>query len=72
MSLTPANLTPYFEIPISGDPAELIKSVAETEARAKVRTGGVTADSFPSSFDLARFITEELTSLNGALDGDRA
>jgi hypothetical protein len=56
MSLTPANLTPYFEIPISGDPAELIKSVAETEARAKVRTGGVTADAFPSSFDLARFI----------------
>src|SRR5262245_45534565 len=51
MSLTPANLTPYFEIPINGDPAELIKSVAEMEARAKVRTGGVTADAFPSSFD---------------------
>src|SRR5215831_5962903 len=33
MSLTPANLTPYFEIPINGDPAELIKSLAETEAR---------------------------------------
>jgi len=56
MSLTPANLTPYFEIPINGDPAELIKSLAETEARAKVRTGGVIADAFPSSFDLARFI----------------
>src|SRR5262249_48932336 len=56
MRLAPANLTPYFEIPINGDPAELIRSVAETEARAKVRTGGVTADAFPSSFDLARFI----------------
>jgi len=56
MRLTPANLTPYFEIPIGDDPAELIKSVAETGARAKVRTGGVTADAFPSSFDLARFI----------------
>src|SRR5215475_1961197 len=56
MRLTPTKLTPYFEIPISGDPTELIKSVAETEARAKVRTGGVTADAFPSSFDLARFI----------------
>jgi hypothetical protein len=56
MRLAPANLTPYFEIPIGGDPTELIKSVAETEARAKVRTGGVTADAFPSSFDLARFI----------------
>jgi len=56
MRLAPANLTPYFEIPISDDPTELIKSIAETEARAKVRTGGVTADAFPSSFDLARFI----------------
>jgi hypothetical protein len=56
MKLTPAKLTPYFEIPIGDDPTELIKSVAETEARAKVRTGGVTADAFPSSFDLARFI----------------
>jgi len=56
MRLTPTNLTPYFEIPIGGDPTELIKSVAETEARAKVRTGGVNADAFPSSFDLARFI----------------
>ena len=46
----------YLEIPISDDPAELIKSIAETGARAKVRTGGVTADAFPSSFDLARFI----------------
>src|SRR5262249_35914360 len=40
--LMPAKLTPYFEIPISDDPTELIESVAETEARAKVRTGGVT------------------------------
>jgi len=56
MRLMTAELAPYFEIPINDDPTELIKSIAETEARAKVRTGGVTADSFPSSFDLARFI----------------
>ncbi|HEY8459154.1 MAG TPA: hypothetical protein VIM99_02170 [Blastocatellia bacterium] len=59
MKLMPANLAPYFEIPIKDDPiklAELIKSIAETEARAKVRTGGVTADAFPSSSNLARFI----------------
>jgi hypothetical protein len=56
MKLTPAKLAPYFEIPINDDPTELIKSVAETEARAKVRTGGLTADAFPSSFNLARFI----------------
>jgi hypothetical protein len=56
MMLMPAKLAPYFEIPISDDPAELIKIIAETEARAKVRTGGVTPDAFPSSFNLARFI----------------
>src|SRR5262249_37081247 len=56
MRLMPAKLAPYFEIPISDDPTELIKSLAETEARAKVRTGGVTADAFPTSFNLARFI----------------
>lgn len=62
MKLMPAELAPYFEIPISDSPiklaelAELIESIAETEARAKVRTGGVTADAFPSSFNLARFI----------------
>lgn len=56
MRLMPPKLAPYFEIPINDDPAELIKSVAETEARAKVRTGGLTADAFPSSFNLARFI----------------
>jgi hypothetical protein len=56
MKLMPLELAPYFEIPINDDPAEFIESVAETEARAKVRTGGVTADAFPSSFNLARFI----------------
>jgi hypothetical protein len=59
MKLAPAELAPYFEIPIKDGPselAELIRAVAETEARAKVRTGGVTADAFPSSSNLARFI----------------
>jgi hypothetical protein len=62
MKLAPAELTPYFEIPIKDDPirlaklTDLIKSIAETEARAKVRTGGVTADAFPSPLNLARFI----------------
>jgi len=56
MRLTPTSLTSYLEIPISDNPAELIKIIAETGARAKVRAGGVTADAFPSSFDLARFI----------------
>jgi hypothetical protein len=56
MTLMPAKLAPYFEIPISDDSTEWIKIIAETEARAKVRLGGMTADAFPLSFDLARFI----------------
>jgi hypothetical protein len=59
MKMMPLELAPYFEIPIGEDPAELavlIETIAETEARAKVRTGGVTADAFPSSVNLARFI----------------
>ncbi len=54
--LTPEKITPYFEIPINDDPTELIENIAELEVRAKVRTGGVTAEAFPSSFNLARFI----------------
>jgi hypothetical protein len=54
--LAPANFAVYFEIPIADDPSELIQIISETGARAKARTGGVTADGFPSAFQLARFI----------------
>lgn len=43
--------TVYFEAPDS-----LIADIAGAGARAKVRTGGVTAEAFPSSRDLARFL----------------
>jgi hypothetical protein len=56
MNLIPEKLKAYFEIPIAEDPSDLVKAIAATGARAKVRTGGVTADAFPSSIDLARFI----------------
>jgi hypothetical protein len=56
MDLMPETLRAYFEIPIAEDPSDLLKAILATGARAKVRTGGVTADAFPSSTDLARFI----------------
>jgi hypothetical protein len=46
----------YVEIPIDEDPAPLVDAVARVGARAKVRTGGVTAEMFPSPEQLARFI----------------
>jgi hypothetical protein len=46
----------YIEIPIEHDPSELLASIADLGGRAKVRTGGVTADAFPRSQALVRFL----------------
>ncbi len=59
----------FIEIPINNDPGELIRAIADAGVparrraafrhagvKAKVRTGGVTVDAFPSSNNLARFI----------------
>ena len=45
----PGYLQPYIEIPVSGDPAPLATAVGRAGGRLKVRTGGVTADAFPSA-----------------------
>lgn len=52
----PRYLTAYLEIPIRHDPAPLIAATARAGLRAKVRTGGITADAFPAPSDLVRFI----------------
>jgi hypothetical protein len=52
----PAGIQAYIEIPITNDPTDLIGVIAAEGARAKVRTGGVTMDAFPSPLELARFI----------------
>ncbi|HMV48916.1 MAG TPA: hypothetical protein PLD20_01190 [Blastocatellia bacterium] len=57
--LLPEKTEAYFEIPIHEDSkelAELIQAIGAVEAFAKVRTGGVVAEAFPSSKDLARFL----------------
>jgi hypothetical protein len=56
LSLVPAYLQAYVEIPIARDPAPLAVVVARGGGRLKVRTGGVTADAFPAAADLVRFI----------------
>ena len=52
----PAVVTAYYEIPIAGDPSGLVAAIAEAGGRAKVRTGGPTADLFPGPRDLARMM----------------
>jgi len=54
-SVTP-NFTVYFEIPLGEDLADLISTLAINGQRAKIRTGGVTADAFPKSEQITRFM----------------
>jgi len=46
----------YVEIPLGRDPAPLVAAIARHGGRAKARTGGVTADAFPSAAEVARFL----------------
>jgi hypothetical protein len=46
----------YFEIPINADPRDRLAAVGAVGGRAKVRTGGVSAEMFPPVSDLARFL----------------
>jgi hypothetical protein len=52
----PPYLQAYVEIPIAGDPADLVAAIGRAGGRAKVRTGGITPDAFPPAADLVRFI----------------
>lgn len=56
MHRIPSDLQAYLEIPIDDDPTSLIVTIGRTAARAKVRTGGVTGDGFPSTANLLRFL----------------
>ena len=52
MRRIPSRLTPYFEISSAG----LIPAIRAAGARAKIRTGGITPEAFPSADAIAQFI----------------
>ena len=56
LCLVPEYLEAYVEVPVDEDPAPLIRAISEGSGRAKIRTGGVTPDAFPSAAATARFI----------------
>ena len=56
LSRMPAWLRPYVELPLDEQLEALVGRIAERKGRAKVRTGGVTADAFPRPDDLLRFV----------------
>ena len=54
--IIPRHIDAYFEIPIEDSPQALLTEIREVGARAKVRTGGIQPELFPSSSALLRFI----------------
>ncbi|MEO7040740.1 MAG: hypothetical protein ABI035_00595 [Gemmatimonadaceae bacterium] len=55
-AVMPAQIAPFFEIPIRSDPTELVAAIKRSGASAKMRTGGVTPDAFPDVGDVVRFM----------------
>ncbi len=54
--IIPAQLDTYFEIPLTADMSNCIAAVARCGRRAKIRTGGETADKFPAPESVVEFI----------------
>lgn len=54
--ILPDYLTAYFEVPINHNLADLVSTLAITNQRAKIRTGGVTPDAFPKTREIIRFM----------------
>jgi hypothetical protein len=55
--IIPAELAAYFEVPLPNC-GEYIAAVADCRRRAKIRTGGETADKFPASESVIEFIRQ--------------
>ena len=52
----PDDVMLYCEVPHRDDPLSLLQAVQRAQVRAKIRTGGVTADAFPAPAEIVRFL----------------
>jgi hypothetical protein len=52
----PRDITAYFELPLDDKLDDMISALAFSGQRAKIRTGGVTPDAFPTSREIIRFV----------------
>lgn len=57
MDIMPDEVFPYFELPVDHDVRGLTAALAGGDCGAKIRTGGVTADLYPTPEQVARFIS---------------
>lgn len=56
LDAVPPSFTTYVEVPLEPDPLPLLAALASRGARAKVRTGGLSAEAVPPPELLARFL----------------
>ncbi|MDZ8055772.1 MAG: hypothetical protein RMX68_017540 [Aulosira sp. ZfuVER01] len=56
LSYLPAEIESFFEIPFNNDFKSYLSVLQHTGAAAKIRTGGVTVDAFPSIYQLCQII----------------
>lgn len=54
--LIPDSVLTYFEIPGTADIRPMVAAIHKARARAKIRTGGMTAEMFPAAPEIVRFI----------------
>lgn len=54
----PREIKTYVEVPVADDPRALIFAISGKKLRAKIRTGGVTPEAFPTVDHIARFVRE--------------
>ena len=52
----PSYATAYFELSLGDSLPDMVANLALHGQRAKIRTGGVTADAFPAARDIVRFV----------------